>query len=292
MDKSAVNYSDGDKSAIGTNYTKVKPVIDGMKPSNIRAKFENLAKSNEEETRRRAEEQKRLREEKDKFDREEAAKKVIVESKNQTYSEETVDKKVHSATNIVTGRASGVGHAISAFNQMQSPTKVNVRTEACKEPIHIPREHSLITEHLSNAETARTSEEAAKSEKVISPPPDLIPTIEIQNSETVLLEEEVALSILAESDTNNSNQYFPEPLYQNNSEVFLKQDAQEIVPTIPDVSSEAIYANSENLADYIEDTHIYAIALYDYQAADEDEISFDPDDMITHIEKVNLLLLF
>lgn len=29
--------------------------------------------------------------------------------------------------------------------------------------------------------------------------------------------------------------------------------------------------------------------MYDYQAAADDEISFDPDDLITHIEQVNLL---
>lgn len=50
--------------------------------------------------------------------------------------------------------------------------------------------------------------------------------------------------------------------------------------------TEAIYQNQQDLADYIEDTGIKAIALYDYEAAAEDEISFDPDDIITHIEQV------
>ena len=31
---------------------------------------------------------------------------------------------------------------------------------------------------------------------------------------------------------------------------------------------------------------ITAVALYDYEAADEDELSFDPDDVIYDIEKV------
>lgn len=30
-----------------------------------------------------------------------------------------------------------------------------------------------------------------------------------------------------------------------------------------------------------------AKALYDYQAADDTEISFDPDDIITHIEQID-----
>lgn len=38
-----------------------------------------------------------------------------------------------------------------------------------------------------------------------------------------------------------------------------------------------------------DDPGVTAIALYDYQAAAEDEISFDPDDVITHIDMVNLL---
>ena len=33
---------------------------------------------------------------------------------------------------------------------------------------------------------------------------------------------------------------------------------------------------------------ISAVALYDYQAAADDEISFDPDDVITNIEMVSV----
>lgn len=36
-----------------------------------------------------------------------------------------------------------------------------------------------------------------------------------------------------------------------------------------------------------DDPGVTAVALYDYQAAAEDEISFDPDDVITHIEMVS-----
>lgn len=31
----------------------------------------------------------------------------------------------------------------------------------------------------------------------------------------------------------------------------------------------------------------YAVALYDYQAGDDDEISFDPDDIITNLEFID-----
>lgn len=41
-----------------------------------------------------------------------------------------------------------------------------------------------------------------------------------------------------------------------------------------------------DLSEYIEDTKVRALALYDYQASAEDEISFDPNDIISHIEQV------
>uniref|UniRef100_A0A3Q2DFL8 Cortactin n=1 Tax=Cyprinodon variegatus TaxID=28743 RepID=A0A3Q2DFL8_CYPVA len=38
---------------------------------------------------------------------------------------------------------------------------------------------------------------------------------------------------------------------------------------------------------YGEDLGVTAVALYDYQAAGDDEISFDPDDIITNIEMID-----
>lgn len=53
------------------------------------------------------------------------------------------------------------------------------------------------------------------------------------------------------------------------------------------VTTAAIVGNEDcDLSEIIEDTKIKAIALYDYQASAEDEISFDPNDVITHIEQV------
>uniref|UniRef100_A0A3Q3WNH9 SH3 domain-containing protein n=1 Tax=Mola mola TaxID=94237 RepID=A0A3Q3WNH9_MOLML len=43
----------------------------------------------------------------------------------------------------------------------------------------------------------------------------------------------------------------------------------------------------EQQYDYGEDLGVTAVALYDYQAAGEDEISFDPDDIITNIEMID-----
>jgi hypothetical protein len=37
---------------------------------------------------------------------------------------------------------------------------------------------------------------------------------------------------------------------------------------------------------------ICAVALYDYEASDDTEISFDPGQVITHIEQVPMSLIF
>ena len=48
----------------------------------------------------------------------------------------------------------------------------------------------------------------------------------------------------------------------------------------------------EDFDDNFENTGVTAIALYDYQAAADDEISFDPNDIITNIEMVRVFIIF
>uniref|UniRef100_A0A1A9WRZ4 SH3 domain-containing protein n=1 Tax=Glossina brevipalpis TaxID=37001 RepID=A0A1A9WRZ4_9MUSC len=280
MDKSAIAYDEG-INQVGTNYTKIRPVIGGAKPSNLRAKFENLAKSTEEETRKRADEQKRLREAKDKRDREEAAKQAVAENKPRQAAEENrIPPAKGIRTTIVTGRQGGIGNAISAFNQMQSPSKE--ATEILrKEPIHIPRDPIKVEDTKNDVEKSQ-EEKKVKT----APPPDLIPSIEIQTvatppSEVQSPEPPERIDIKAEEMQNEE-----EPLYQNQVEIQQQiaannnnnnnnnnkvSDCTTINAT--DAEAVATYPNSDNLADYIEDTNLHAIALYDYQAADDDEIS-------------------
>uniref|UniRef100_A0A1B0BP64 Uncharacterized protein n=1 Tax=Glossina palpalis gambiensis TaxID=67801 RepID=A0A1B0BP64_9MUSC len=224
------NYEDLPKySNVDEFYLVIFTGVRWQVSSELRAKFENLAKSTEEDSRKRAEEQKRLREAKDKRDRDEAAKQAVCVL---------------------------LGNARSAFNQMQSPSKEATDTSR-KEPIHIPREPSKVEETENDIEQIKETKVKA------APPPDLIPSIEMQ---TVV--------------TPPSEVQLPEPperqITSNNK-----------VPgstTINTTDVEAVaYPNFDNLADYIEDTNIHAIALYDYQAADDDEISFDLDDITTQI---------
>lgn len=283
MDKSALGFDDDKNNKIGTSYTKVKPNIEGAKPSNLRVKFENLAKNSEEENRKRSEEQKKLREEKDRRDREEAAKQTVVENTPRQASEEA--RPMVRSTSITTGRTGGIGNAINAFNKMQSPT--DDKPTQRKEPIVIPRgapEPVVVTPAVAAVQ-----------------PPDLIPAVEVQKEvervksvvvpdiapPIVVEQTPVAATVKAEEKIEKVA-VVSEPIYQNREEA-QASDAQQHQQQLQQQQAqivESIYANTDNL-DYIEDTGIKATALYDYQAADEDEISFDPDDIITHIEMID-----
>ncbi|XP_053671803.1 src substrate cortactin isoform X2 [Anopheles nili] len=255
MDKSAVGFQEQDK--IGTNYTKVKPDIGSAKPSNLRAKFENFAVTAEEDARKRAEEQKRLREEKDRRDREEAAKRVNYAA------ESTEPKKPERKGPINTGREVGVSSAISNFNKPQE----NNRIDKVRDPIVLPKE-----------------EEPRKLA-----PPDVIPTTEsTESTETIQYQE---TSELSSKEPQHQPVHEPSPIARTSynavsiteNETSSKEADHEQEATVETVVQEEV----EEFVLSPDNPGIQAIALYDYQAAADDEISFDPDDKITHIEMID-----
>ncbi|XP_067615903.1 src substrate cortactin [Eurosta solidaginis] len=297
MDKSAAGFGESEKHQIGTAYTKVKPNIEGAKPSNLRAKFENFAKNSEEETRKRAEEQKRLREEKDRCDREEASKRTIIENAPLPAAEEARAPPLKGyRASISTGREGDISNAISVFNQMQSPTTENPLSIK-QEPITIPKyEPDQSIKQIENKHIYEPSVNKLQ-ENEIKPTtqPDVIPIIEIQNTTPPYLPSPES-SIQKPVHVNNENIHQTQQQKEkNNSPVNVKKEIKTetvfntaaLANVQGATSEEPIYSNSDNLADYIEDTGIHALALYDYQAADDDEISFDPDDTITHIEMID-----
>lgn len=307
MDKSAVSFQDNPDRP-GANYSKVKPDIGSAKPSNLRAKFENLVKEREEEDQKRAAEQKRLREEKDRLDRE------MAQQQNKVQSEVSIEKPQRKGQ-IETGRTGGVGNAINRFNQ---PQEEPVSAPAArKEPIKLPKVATVVTEptqentngtmssqsHVTEVEQVAQIEEAAQPHSVIQP--DVIPT-QRESAQPELIE-----TLPPPASFQNETPHEDEASYQN-----IQQPQQTPEP----VQEEAIYSNIDynqsngaaaanpaasaaedqanyvtalvgnedhNLADYIEDTGVKATALYDYQATADDEISFDPNDIITHIEQID-----
>lgn len=129
-----------------------------------------------------------------------------------------------------------------------------------------------------------------------APPPEIIETLPPPAAFENVPEELPAKS----AETNGSPAAVPAPVVEEQiySNINFEQPAAETSNSTPgqnQVTEEeqmayvtALVGNEQHdLSEYIEDTGLKAIALYDYEATAEDEISFDPNDIITHIEKVS-----
>lgn len=120
-----------------------------------------------------------------------------------------------------------------------------------------------------------------------APPPEIIETLP---PPTEFENESVAVSDPATHNTQEaapaeeqiySNIHFEQAKNGDASEVELAEGEQANYAT-------ALVGNEgTDLAEYIEDTGLKATALYDYEATADDEISFDPNDIITHIEQID-----
>ncbi|XP_059927114.1 src substrate protein p85-like isoform X2 [Gadus macrocephalus] len=198
MDKSAGTFEDIDRPSSAYQKTKATEAA-GSGTGNIKARFENIAKQNEEEDRRRADEERGRRQAKEKLELEEGRRKEELEE----------------------GRR-----------------KQELEEEACRKQ--------------EQEEAARVLEPAPV--RVPSPAPPAQPAY--QNA---AVKEEL------EAPPTTPGGQPEEDLYQN-----VEAEPGDVAP-----------------GDGGEDQGVTAVALYDYQAAGEDEISFDPDDIITNIEMID-----
>ncbi|XP_059207147.1 src substrate cortactin-like isoform X2 [Centropristis striata] len=129
-------------------------------------------------------------------------------------------------------------------------------------------------EKQEQEEARRKIEEAPKAPSPVpaspSPTPSPIPPVQPAAAPAFQKTEPEEVSHDA-AEENGEQLYEVEPqqedLYQNPEETAAAGDAQQY--------------------EYGEDLGVTAVALYDYQAAGDDEISFDPDDIITNIEMID-----
>lgn len=127
--------------------------------------------------------------------------------------------------------------------------------------------------------------------------PDVIPT-QRESVQPEIIETLPPPEAFSSNDFQQENGSFPAEPEQLQEQIYSNVDYEEqqyanlpnqtVAPNEnPTVNSAALVGNEDcDLSELIEDTKIKAIALYDYQASAEDEISFDPNDIITHIEQV------
>lgn len=98
------------------------------------------------------------------------------------------------------------------------------------------------------------------------------------------------------SSTSPAAQPAAAPAYRNTQESYdaAEENGDHLYEMEPQHQEEDLYQTPEETAagdeqqyEYGEDLGVTAVALYDYQAAGDDEISFDPDDIITNIEMID-----
>jgi len=61
VDKAAAGYSEGGGQPVGTNYQRTRPEASSQGAKNLKSRFEDMARSADEDDRRRAEEEKQRR---------------------------------------------------------------------------------------------------------------------------------------------------------------------------------------------------------------------------------------
>lgn len=177
-------------------------------------------------------------------------------------------------------------------------------------PIQLPKaDEAPAPKRISTPDTPPPTPASANS---LFAQPDVIPTtVQAQpaaSRSTSIAEEHVPPPAAFSSGTSNTNCSLnggvAEEIYANVQKVSDQpaETAAAVAAAVPpsvaaaaadavvvDEPDENIYQNAQDLAECIDDTGMRAVALYDYEAAADDEISFDPDDMITHIEQVTTL---
>lgn len=114
---------------------------------------------------------------------------------------------------------------------------------------------------------------------IIEQTPDIITSAEIathQEPPQVEEEEEIQVQPKEVIAANNGNDKRASEIEQSEQELIEQLKSG----NIEEVAEEQFILSPENPG-------IVAYALYDYQAAAEDEISFDPGDEISHIEMID-----
>ncbi|XP_076703873.1 src substrate cortactin isoform X2 [Callospermophilus lateralis] len=154
------------------------------------------------------------------------------------------------------------------------------------------RAQRVARERQEQEEARRTLEEQARAQKQTPPAsPAPQPAEERPPSSPVY---EDAVSLKAEPGHRSPvGESSPEAVYSTEAADYQEVSGQEGLAYTPEATYETTEAPSHyqaedgTYAEYENDLGLTATALYDYQAAGDDEISFDPDDIITNIEMID-----
>uniref|UniRef100_A0A8B9G3B0 Cortactin n=1 Tax=Amazona collaria TaxID=241587 RepID=A0A8B9G3B0_9PSIT len=156
------------------------------------------------------------------------------------------------------------------------------------------RAQRMAREKQEQEEARRKLEEQAKAKKQTPPPSPVTQPAEQKAPSSPVYEDAVSYEAEpAYNSTTYSAAREPEPSYKatesDYQEAVSQREADYEPETVYEVAGAGEHYQAEENAydEYENELGITAIALYDYQAAGDDEISFDPDDIITNIEMID-----
>lgn len=168
-----------------------------------------------------------------------------------------------------------------------------MQKEAIKIPKVVPQPKPE-PEHEPEVEQPVHVVESVQEQVVVAPPvvpeqqqPDVIPT-QRESFQPEIIETLPPPEAFTNNRTEQENAHNANDEPKNVAEEQIYSNINYEAPTEEQsAGTTALVGTADcDLSEYIEDTKVQAMALYDYQASAEDEISFDPNDVITHIEQV------
>ncbi|XP_062989826.1 hematopoietic lineage cell-specific protein isoform X3 [Elgaria multicarinata webbii] len=271
VDKSAVGFSEMDAPA--SSYEKTKPMEAASGGAgNLRQRFENMAKSAEEENQKRAEEERARHQAREQRERQEQQKET--QRSEEPSNEELVPKLSPQPVKVCAERS--VPPVLPAHQSMAEEEEEQL-------PILPPR----------NSDLAEGAREPPKAPSV--PRPIFIESPDYggdyEDVDGPLVHEEPP-DFHEDEDAGGDYEEMPdhfgpaETIYDNSPEDEI-QDYEEIPDRNPGSSGEVSSAGAEGAVYEVGGACLSAMALYDYQGDGEDEISFLPGDTITDIEQVD-----
>ncbi|KAJ6221665.1 hypothetical protein RDWZM_000210 [Blomia tropicalis] len=273
------------RNPIGTNYKRIVPQNEISQTE--RESFWQKQKQEEEE---------RLKEAKKK----EAEHKLDIinvkrENENETNSQlyeqpknqnnQVRKERLEEAKSLIS--KNNINNAKAFFEQNSAVSQINNNNSNKPEKINIHEKVTVETNVNSNGHAKYQEEEIDDvAEKFIEEANNEKMTLRIDSLENCLgmtptvqeeeEEEEEEDSYIPNVQFSNQS-YYPEQRILEN----IEEEEQENEDTIPAAS------HSDYGTESASSQGLRAKALYDYQAADDTEISFDPDDIITHIEQID-----
>ncbi|XP_077531476.1 cortactin isoform X1 [Haemaphysalis longicornis] len=298
QDKSAYSFSEVEKPKPA--YQKPKPEIEvsSERAKSLRSRFENMAKAGEEEARKLADEEKQRRLHKDRLEKE-AAKKAEEERQKKLRDEHKRIDELQEQLKATEGRdgegwedgeesyAERKARSNSAGSQPDESELIRPGSRKDHSRVSvIPRELVVPTKQATSPDVSPTQETKPQEERPPAPVVSAMPAAVVASAGVA------AAAAAAQAAASHEPEPAPAPVAE-------EAPKKKVVPQIhhSPVESESSPESGpgesleEGIYEQLEpapaEKTISAVALYDYQAADYDEISFDPDDIITDIETID-----